>query len=61
MASWKTAFDSIKEAKRSGSMDYKDFYNFVTEVGHLAEITGSAIPLGKATVENSQEAANLIT
>ena len=61
MASWKTAFDSIKQAKRSGSMDYKDFYNFVTEVGHLAEITGKAIPLGKKSVENSQQAADLIT
>jgi len=34
-------------------MAYEDFYNIVTEMGNIAEISGTAVNIGGKTVENS--------
>ena len=59
---WKTAFDSIKEGKRTGKMDYKDFYNLITEMGHLSDMMGGkGIQIGKDLEVSSENVAELIT
>ena len=63
---WGQAFTAMKEAgKASGeaknTMAYEDFYNIVSEIGKLAELSGKAVTLGDVTVNNCQSAADLIT
>lgn len=63
---WAKAFEAMKEAgKGSGAakntMGYEDFYNIVSEMGRLADITGKGVQLGEHTLNNSKQAADLIT
>ena len=61
-SNWQQAFQAISEAnKNKQQMDYTTFYNIVTEMGHLADMTGE-LPVGAGRVlHNSEEASNLIT
>lgn len=66
MQSWGKAYAAMKESTKGGKdtrnrMAYEDFYNLVTEMGHLADITGEAVSLGGKTLANSEEASKLIT
>ena len=63
---WADAFKAMKEAgsasgKAKNTIGYQDFYNIVTEMGNLVDLTGTAITLGEHTLRNSQDAADLIT
>ena len=63
---WAKAFDAMKKAgKGSGAakntMGYEDFYNIISEMGRLADITGKGVQLGEHTLDNSKKAADLIT
>ena len=57
---WGKAYKAMNEASKTGKMDYSSFYNLVTEMGNLAQMTKKAIPLGKETVSNAETAAALI-
>lgn len=62
---WGKAYDAINDAisggeGKTGYMGYQDFYNLVTEMGNLAELTGQAIPLGENVKVNSENVASLI-
>ena len=66
MQSWAKAYEAMKATKsggrgQRGMMAYEDFYNIITEMGRIAELSGQGIKLGKETLNNSQEAADLIT
>ena len=63
---WAKAFDAMKTAgkqkgKAKNTIGYQDFYNIVSEMGRLAELSGKAVTLGEHVVSNSETAANLIT
>jgi hypothetical protein len=63
---WVTAYNAIQDSisggeGKTGYMDYSNFYNLVTEMGNLAEMTGQAIPLGETVLSNAEDAADLIT
>lgn len=66
MESWQKAYEAMKATKKGGKdskglMEYTDFYNIITEMGNIAELSGQAITLGKKTVSNATEASSLIT
>jgi len=63
---WATAYEKMRESIKGGKgkkgyMAYEDFYNIITEMGEIAKLSGEAVHLGKATVEDAQTAADLIT
>lgn len=63
---WATAYEKMKESisggkGKTGYMAYEDFYNIITEMGNIAELSGQAVDLGNETVSNAESAANLIT
>lgn len=63
---WATAYEKMKESisggkGKTGYMAYEDFYNIITEMGKIAELSGQAVDLGNETVSNAESAANLIT
>ena len=59
---WKTLQDSFKaKGKDKAKVDYEDFYNMMTEMGHLAEISGKPIKVGAdAFITDAESAAKLI-
>ena len=62
--SWGQAFDIIKEAAtgdNAGFMTYENFYNLVTEIGNLAQLSELPVNFGGEMLANSEQAADLIT
>ena len=60
---WGKAYKAINEAStgaNKGKMDYSDFYNLITEMGNLANITGDAIQIGENVKVNAENVASLI-
>jgi len=44
---WSTLRDSFKaKGKDRAKIEYQDFYNMMTEMGHIAEVSGVPIKLG---------------
>ena len=66
---WKNlgqAFDVMKASMKGNkqsknTMAYENFYNIVSEMGRIAELTQDGIDFCGKTLHNSQEAADLIT
>ena len=63
---WAKAFDALKQAgsakgKAKNMLGYQDFYNIVTEMGKMAELSEQPVNFGGRFLNNSQEAADLIT
>ena len=60
---WTTAFEKMRATTSGadkGLMAYEDFYNIVTEMGKIAELSNIPIQLGKETLSNMQDAADLL-
>lgn len=59
---WKTLRDSFKaKGKDKAKIEYEDFYNIITEMGHLAEISGQPIKVGaNQFVTDAESASKLI-
>lgn len=50
-----------KKELRQGLIDYEDWYNIVTEMGHIAEMVGGdGIKFGNKTLRSAEDAAALI-
>ena len=50
-----------KKELRQGLIDYEDWYNIVTEMGHIAEMVGGdGIKFGNKTLKSAEDAAALI-
>ena len=60
---WGKAMKAIKETTEGdskGFMDYKDFYNIITQMGQLASESNKITIGGKEVLANSEDAADLI-
>ena len=61
LSNWSTAWSTITESAKSGYMDYTDFYNIITEMGNIAQKSGTEINLGAGQfVADAESAADLI-
>ena len=59
---WSTLRDSFKgKGKDKGKIEYEDFYNIMTEMGHIAEKSGTPIKIGaEKFITNAETAAKYI-
>ena len=60
-SNWQEGYQALNEGRKSGYMDYKQFYNLFTEIGNLAS-ESNPIPIGAGKfLTNMEDAQKLIT